>query len=168
MAKTSGCTITFPTRDHTSDDKRTIVKTYAWTTANRFILLAEPSDTALVGGPRAYVASPFTVRGTRRKGSTTRDEVANAFGELAQRWRDEIDPAASGVEYATSPAYQMIIGLGWPVVPLILMELQRQLDHWFWALRAITRHDPVAEEEVGDLVRMRDAWLAWGRDKQLC
>ncbi len=34
--------------------------------------------------------------------------------------------------------YQRIIGIGWPVVPLILDELQREPDQWFWALEAIT------------------------------
>ena len=35
--------------------------------------------------------------------------------------------------------YQRIIGMGLPVVPLILEELEREPDQWFWALEAITK-----------------------------
>ena len=38
--------------------------------------------------------------------------------------------------------YQRIIGLGLPVVPLILEELNREPNQWFWALEAITEQKP--------------------------
>ena len=61
------------------------------------------------------------------------------------------------------PAYQSIIRMGPAVVPLILRELQREPDYWFWALTAITGENPVPPEDAGDLDRMTDAWLAQGR-----
>jgi len=39
-----------------------------------------------------------------------------------------------------------MIGLGWPVVPLILEELNREPNQWFWALEAITEQNPVPPE----------------------
>jgi hypothetical protein len=66
---------------------------------------------------------------------------------------------------AMHPAYQQIIGMGTPAVPLILAELKRGVDHWFWALRAITRENPVPPESLGDMDAMAAAWLAWGRMK---
>jgi hypothetical protein len=33
---------------------------------------------------------------------------------------------------------------------------------WFWALKAITDVDPVAEENRGDVVAMAKAWIDWG------
>lgn len=46
------------------------------------------------------------------------------------------------MEMAMHPAYQRIIGLGPEVAPLLLRELERQPDHWFWALKALTGADP--------------------------
>ena len=58
--------------------------------------------------------------------------------------------------------YQRIIGMGWPVVPLLLDELQRQPDQWFWALEAITDEDPVPPEAAGNVDLMAQAWINWG------
>lgn len=61
------------------------------------------------------------------------------------------------------PAYQQIIGLGPDVVPLLLAELEGHPDHWFWALHAITREDPVPSESRGKIKAMAQAWLDWGK-----
>lgn len=61
------------------------------------------------------------------------------------------------------PAYQAIIGLGEPAVPLVLKELEQQPDRWFAALRAITGANPVREEDCGDVTRMAESWIEWGR-----
>lgn len=60
------------------------------------------------------------------------------------------------------PAYQRIIGMGDAAVPLILQELERSPDHWFWALNAITGADPVPESRRGVMSEMVKAWLEWG------
>ena len=61
------------------------------------------------------------------------------------------------------PAYQKIIGLGQQAIPLILKELEKEPRLWFWALRMLTRTDPVSENILGDLKAMQKAWLDWGR-----
>lgn len=63
------------------------------------------------------------------------------------------------------PAYQGIIGLGPIALPLILRELEKELDHWFWALKAISGEDPVSPQNRGKMREMTDAWLNWGREK---
>jgi hypothetical protein len=37
-------------------------------------------------------------------------------------------------------------------------------DHWFVALKRIAGEDPVPPQARGDLDRMAEAWLSWGRD----
>ncbi len=59
------------------------------------------------------------------------------------------------------PAYQHIIGIGMPAVPLLLRELKENPDHWFWALHAITEQDPAHSEDTFDGAVA--AWLEWGR-----
>ena len=52
-------------------------------------------------------------------------------------------------------------------VPLILSELEKEPDHWFWALEAITDENPVAESDAGDVEASARAWVRWGREKGL-
>ncbi len=89
-------------------------------------------------------------------------EITTTFQELVDEWRSQTEFYSSIIDIATHPAYQRIIGMGRTAIPLILQELSKQPDHWFWALKAITGEDPVHEQDQGDLVKMRTAWLAWG------
>lgn len=65
------------------------------------------------------------------------------------------------------PSYQKIIGMGWAAVPFILEDLQNEPQHWFWALRAITDVDPVPQEDSGNIQKMAEAWLRWGRQNSI-
>jgi|SRR4051812_46642484 len=87
------------------------------------------------------------------------------FLRLSAEWRKNRSATEPGFTMFLRPEYQKIIGLGMTVVPLILRELERELDHWFWALAAITREDPVPPEFKGNLPKMRNAWLNWGRQQ---
>lgn len=87
------------------------------------------------------------------------------FHRLKELWRRERGATSSITIMATCPSYQGIIGMGETAVPLILRELENegdQPDMWFWALKAITRDDPVSERDRGDMKAMADAWLSWG------
>jgi hypothetical protein len=64
---------------------------------------------------------------------------------------------------AIHPAYQRIIGMGQPVIPLIFRELEREPDHWFWALQSITGENPVSVDRQGNITQMAAAWLEWGK-----
>lgn len=64
----------------------------------------------------------------------------------------------------SSSIYKEIIELGPPVVPLLLSDLATTQRHWFTALSAITGADPVPEEDGGRILKMRDAWLNWGKE----
>ena len=84
------------------------------------------------------------------------------FLQLAEQWRRETGMLSVVSKMAMHPAYQRIIGMGQPVVPLILRELEQGPDHWFWALQAITGDNPVPPEQRGNLAEMAAAWLEWG------
>ena len=88
-----------------------------------------------------------------------------AFSALADEWRRETAPLSSVTDVVLHPAYQRIIGMGRRALPFILAELARQPDHWFWALRAITGENPVTDDDAGNLLQMRDAWLRLGRQR---
>jgi len=93
-------------------------------------------------------------------------EKEQRFHALVEKWREERGPTSSATRMAMTPSYQQIIGMGQDVVPLILEEMRRRPDHWFWALQAITGEDPVRPENRGKVREMAFAWLLWGLRRQ--
>ncbi|MBI3862759.1 MAG: hypothetical protein HY290_12790 [Planctomycetia bacterium] len=92
-------------------------------------------------------------------------DVGDTFRALVQEWKSRPSHSSCVEEMAMDMAYQQIIGLGMDAVPLLLAELNREPDHWFWALHAITRQDPVPVESCGRIREMTDAWLKWGKQQ---
>ena len=86
------------------------------------------------------------------------------FLELVTTWKRERGLHSSSARLAEHPAYQEIIAMGPEVVPLLLRELEREPDHWFRALHALTGADPVSPEHCGKTREMAAAWLRWGRE----
>jgi len=97
----------------------------------------------------------------------TRQESDHAikFYELKSRWEAETAILSSIIEIAMHPAYQQIIGMGPIVIPLILAEMEKRPEHWFWALKSITGENPVLPEHRGRVKEMTKAWLNWGREQ---
>jgi hypothetical protein len=91
--------------------------------------------------------------------------LARRFESLAAAWRKECAHLSSVREMVLHPAYQQIIGMGRDAIPFLLRELERQPDHWFWALWAITGENPVPPEHRGRLRDMARDWLEWARQR---
>ena len=90
------------------------------------------------------------------------EEEPARFHTLAEQWKKETAHYSNIAKRALHPAYQEIIGMGERVVPLLLAELRREADDWFWALHAITGANPVSAGNCGNVRAMVDAWLQWG------
>ncbi|HEY1397016.1 hypothetical protein [Roseateles sp.] len=86
---------------------------------------------------------------------------AKLFAQLKDEWREAVAYSSSPTEMAMHPAYQRIIGMGREALPFIFAELKASPFWWFWALRAITGHDPVDASMKGRLELMSKAWLQW-------
>lgn len=78
--------------------------------------------------------------------------VEDRFAHLAAQWKSERGPSSSVSKLSMHTAYQQIIGMGDVVIPLIMADLEKAPDHWFWALHAITGGDPVPKR-LGELKR---------------
>ncbi len=87
------------------------------------------------------------------------------FQQLVAQWKEQSQYLSNTAQMAMLTPYQQIIGMGEQAVPLILEELQREPDHWFWALEAITQANPVPPEAAGKVRQMADAWIAWGKQE---
>jgi hypothetical protein len=89
--------------------------------------------------------------------------IQERFDRLRDDWKSKTRHLSNTAQISLVFPYQMIIGMGPQVVPLILAELEKETDHWFWALEAITGENPVAKHEVGDMEASAQAWLSWGK-----
>lgn len=85
------------------------------------------------------------------------------FAALVSEWLPASVLSSSIHEVVLHPAYQSMIGIGRPALPLLLRRLESEGGpHWFWALRAISQADPANGTDT--VTEGRTAWLAWGRD----
>jgi hypothetical protein len=85
------------------------------------------------------------------------------FTSLCQQWKRDTGRLSVLVKKVMHRAYQQIIGLGAPALPLILKELARADDHWFWALEAISRENPA--RDCTTFEDAANAWLRWGAER---
>jgi hypothetical protein len=90
------------------------------------------------------------------------------FQELVKQWKGERGSRSSITQAAAMQPYQKIIGMGPDAIPLILAQLKSEGDNpdqWFWALRAITRENPVLPEDRGNFRKMAQAWFEWAEQR---
>jgi hypothetical protein len=94
-------------------------------------------------------------------------EEKELFSKLAHEWRHETSASSVLMQKVMHRAYQQIIAIGPPVIPLILAEMQRIPGHWFWALDALThgRHNPAKGSKT--LTEATTAWIKWGKAEDL-
>jgi hypothetical protein len=82
------------------------------------------------------------------------------FPVLADQWYNDTAHLSFVYKIVRHPAYQRIIGMGRPALPLILKELRDRPHHWFTALEIITGENPVPTG--ANPLEARAAWLQWG------
>ncbi len=95
----------------------------------------------------------------------SRQTLPEIFMELAATWKSDTIFESSVTALVGHPSYQRIIGLGSQVVPLLLLSLKHEPDHWFPALSALTGANPVPLADQGNVCKMAEAWLLWGRER---
>ncbi len=91
--------------------------------------------------------------------------LSEEFHRLREKWKAETAHLSSVTKIVMHPSYQRIIGMGQDVIPLILAELEKEPDLWFWALTAITGDNPISPEQRGQIRGITESWLRWGRER---
>ena len=88
------------------------------------------------------------------------------FQRCAAAWKRDTGHLSVEGEIATHEAYQSIISMGAPAIPLILEDLRQESHHWFIALDELTGESPeLPEEDYGSIDALSDAWVKWGKSK---
>jgi|ERR1035437_1833930 hypothetical protein len=138
-----------------SVEKRTASRAFRvahYKTAQQWMTKTQIED-ALV---RGLTAAPTAVIRTEAR-----------FRELASEWLSDIENVSSVTVLTSHPKYQEIISLGWPVIPYLLDDLQNKRGYWFPALSAITGIRPFDPRDAGNLQRMTEAWIKWGKNRRI-
>lgn len=91
------------------------------------------------------------------------------FYSLSKKWKKEVGGYSTMIHITGNDNYLDIIGMGKDVVPLILKELEKEADYWFVALKHTAKPDtdPVPDDHYGDIEKMREDWLNWGKEQKL-
>ncbi len=91
------------------------------------------------------------------------ETVEERLRRLEATWLAEVGYSSSSTVLQGHPAFQEIIAMGEEVVPLLLRDLEQRPRLWVWALPDITGADPVPVSDRGNITKMSEAWLRWGR-----
>ena len=110
-------------------------------------------------------SSWVVVQGAPRRMLTSTPEIEHVFTALKDRWLRETKFISSDTDIVLHESYQQIMALGPAALPLVFREVQAGGGLWFWALKSITRDDPVSPEDIGVVPRMAAAWLRWGAER---
>jgi hypothetical protein len=146
---------------------RSMRRNLATTAAVGAVTVSSISGPVAVASVRVKVSGKATVhtvsvRDVSQKRPTIKESDAMKFHDLADQWREETCFLSSLTRIVSHPAYREIIDMGEAAVPLILEELRKQPNHWFYALHEITGASPVSTNDAGDIRKMTQAWVEWG------
>ena len=111
------------------------------------------------------VSSPHTATDILNKNAELDSVVFDKFYHLAEQWQSEVAGMSSTNRMSQHPAYQEIINMGNPIIPLLLSELKKNPLYWLAALSAITGTNPIKAEQKGRVKQMASAWIEWGKNQ---
>ncbi len=92
------------------------------------------------------------------------ETVGQRFRRLESVWTADVCYSSSPSEHWEHPAFREIIRMGEAVVPLMMRDLEKEPQLWVWALLEITGANPVQASEAGNIKKMSEAWVRWGRE----
>jgi hypothetical protein len=96
--------------------------------------------------------------------SQTGESIEQRFRRLESLWTTETGYVSDPTEIVSHPAFQEIISMGDAAVPLMMRDLEERPRLWVWALPEITGANPVSAEVAGNIRKMSEAWLRWGKE----
>jgi hypothetical protein len=96
--------------------------------------------------------------------SSAGESLEQQLRRLEARWKSETGFLSDPTQIRSHPAFQEIVSMGEAVVPIMLRDLEQKTSLWVWALPQITGAQPVPVVDAGNITKMGEAWLRWGKD----
>jgi hypothetical protein len=92
------------------------------------------------------------------------ESIEQQLRRLESLWTAETGYLSDPGEIVNHAAFREIISMGDVVVPFMMRDLQERPRLWVWALPDITGADPVSASDRGNIRKMSEAWLVWGKE----
>ena len=91
------------------------------------------------------------------------EKLVPMFENLLEAWNKDTRHHSNSSYTHTHLAYQAILAIGKPVIPLIVKDLKNDArNHWFHAIRHILGDGPeIPEEHRGRVAIMEEIYLKW-------
>lgn len=102
---------------------------------------------------------------TWRLSEPSLSETEREFMLLSDKWKRETCHYSTMFHKLNNPNYLKIIGMGEDALKFILKDLKKSLELWHEALYFITKENPVEPKDMDDIIKIREAWLAWGKKR---
>ncbi len=102
-------------------------------------------------------------KGSMHAYSMLENSIKKEFLIFKDSWLNEIMLSSNTSDIINNKHYYSIIKLGKDVIPYILEDLRQNNNHWFSALTKITGDNPVPVEHLGNISKMTNDWIAWGK-----
>jgi hypothetical protein len=103
----------------------------------------------------------FAIMRASNRAADSAQSQRSRFKALARKWHSETLMSSSLTETFLHPAYQQIIGMGKPALPLIMEELTARPAWWFWAIDSIAGKSILPTDFQGDFDATVQKYLAW-------
>ena len=115
---------------------------------------------------RLFAEALVASKAATRRPADTQRSLAERFQEQADKWERETAFLSATPMIVMHESYQAIMSMGPDVVPILLRDMQKTRRHWFWALRHLEPGaDPIPSKDHGNVDKMIEAWVEWGRMK---
>lgn len=89
------------------------------------------------------------------------------FNAISKSWKNNTAHLSSSTEIANHEDMRILLeifGKAESLLPYILEDMQKGSVEWVHVLPVITGENPVSEENAGNIQKMADTWLEWGKD----
>ena len=126
--------------------------------------LPEEQRDKLLGAMKAANREPGGMNGQPDEEPDVGQSLQERFLRLADEWKSETAGLSSPRAIAGHPAYQKIIAMGKPVLPLIFRDMESNGGWWYPALRTLTGANPVPEQAKGEPPLNDEYWLRWAQE----
>ena len=94
--------------------------------------------------------------------SNLSSETVERYEQLRDQWKSEswVSPTAASMKKLKS--FRELVALGEIIIPLILMDIQREVPFMHIFLYELTTDRPTKHVRPGNITGIEQAWLEWG------
>jgi len=88
-------------------------------------------------------------------------DFLQSFYAVLRRWRSETAFASDPDKITSNPSYRALVHNARNTTDLIIDQLRVEPSFLVWVLDDAYGERPYADDDIGDITKMTDAWISW-------